>query len=144
MDVTVVNTPLPVSAEIKVKNFQIPWNLILNSPGGFNPAPQSLLIKNANTDYDLLINFVNASGIGVVFGNPMPNTVGLGIIITDNSLATTNKNSSILLTPNVFQTPGAMTAIVVKAHQACSFYLNADNPTILRANFFASGMIMRS
>lgn len=143
MDVTVVNTPLPVkveSSEIKVKTTQIPFNLILNRMPG---PTQVLTIKKKGTDHDLVINYIYASEIAAISGTG-PANINLGIIITDDSLSTDDKNISILLAPNVSRDFAIMTSIVVTKQQSCSFFLSSTNAqAVLRADFFVSGFIFR-
>jgi hypothetical protein len=146
MDVTVVNTPLPVkveSSELKVKTTQIPFNLILNRTSGVPPPIQPIMIKEENTDYDLIISYVYVSGVAAI---PVgaATVAGFGLTITDNSLSTPNKSTTIVLATNVNQHFGTMTSIVIRKNQKCSFHLVADNPsTRLSADFFVSGTIAR-
>lgn len=145
MDVTVVNTPLPVSAEIRVKNTQIPFNLIIPLPARtgniLGPIPtQSLVIKEANTDYDLVINYAYASDISystISLGMAGAPVFGFGLTISDS------KSINIQLCSNESGHPGVMTSIVVTKEQRCSFYLGSPANGDLRANIFVSGFIYR-
>lgn len=143
MDVTVVNTPLPVSAEIKVKNTQMPFNLIIPLPARVSilgPIPaQSLVIKEANTDYDLVITYAYASDISystVSFGMSATPVFDFGLTISDS------KSINIQLSSQAGH-PGVMTSIVVTKEQRCSFYLGNPANGDLRANIYISGFIYR-